>query len=445
MTIEELRTKAAEAFAGANEILQKYPTADMKWSEEDKKAFTERNQLAANLNSEYLEMEKHQKTVEEVQRGVDFYSKTRADRSKETVTDETLEAQAREQHHRAFQAVLRGRSGNVEAGRILAESEIPDSVWKRLAMGEDGSPLGKRALMSTIDSAGGFTAPDDFVAQLQKDLADTTSVAGDCRQIPTSRNLVSLPALKSHATKPKQYSSKFIGTWVNEEDRDVTAQAKQGGEDYFEIVNIPVGIYEPPLIPITFTMLEDTAINIEDELRALLVDISDTDLAYAILRGDGLMKSPKGIVPTISADSGLVVNSGSASAITYELFSNLNAALAPQYHVGAKWEFSQDTLAKIHQLKGSTNDHPLVQAFTNQDMIYGKPYRLSNHMDNPGTNTFPVLLANYKYYGLARMKALGIRVYDQMKPGMNYVYARMRVGGGVIRKQAFRVGKCAAA
>lgn len=448
--LKQLRTDAATAVEICNRLLQKYPNSDSQWSEEDRKVFTTKNEEFKVLHGQVLDLEKHEEAEEEVRRGHDYYYGGRQEgEGKQDKNAKFAREQALEVHHEAFQAIVLGQKD--VAKQILHESKVEKfEVYRGRRFSEENQDINERsivmidkhALMSSVDSAGGFLAPVDFVPQLQKDLAAMALIPGMCEMRTTSRNLIQLPGVASHATQPKSYPSKFIGKWVNEEDRTTTAQDKQGGKDYFELVNIPIGVYEPPLIPITESMREDTAVPLEPELSMLLAETAGPDLENAILTGDGAAKSPKGIIPRLSADIAFQAASGDANLATYKLFTRLNAALAPQYHPGAAWIMNQNTLAAVQELAGTTNDHPLLQPFQNTVGMFGKPIVISNFMPDIAADAFPVLLANLKLgYTLGQMSAFQVRIYDQTTPGMILLYSRWRVGGNVRRAQAMRLGK----
>lgn len=439
MDLNEVATKAAEHQEQASRLLQKYPTEPNreKWEAADKEQYEKHLQEFRDANALFKQMKSRSEEEEELKTGRDYYfGNGKSDQQEHSASDEI----AARDHMDAFLERIRGRR---ESARSIIEHSKAERfmIWNAPNKRVKPEYVDKHAIMSSIDSAGGYAAaPAEFIAQLQKDLVAASQIPAKCRMYNISSNMLSLPALASSTVDPKIWPSKFVGAWVNEEDRTVTAQAKQGGAGYFELINVPTGIYEPPQIPLTETMLEDQAMDLSGELSNVLAENTGPDLENAILTGDGLNKKPRGILTDLSGVSGFFVTSGTAGAVDYAGLCDLDAALAPQYHAGAVYVMNQKTMSKVNQLSVSAG-HYLIQPFQGLLTMFGKPIVISNLMPDVGASNYPVLLANFDGYVLAQQRTFGVRFYDQTVPSMRIVYARWRIGGGIRRKQYFRLLK----
>lgn len=443
MELAELRTKAAELQELASRILQKNitePNRD-KWPEQDKKDYESHIEKFRQADTEYRTQSKHEEEADELSRGRDYYLGNRDNgKPKDADTKEDLAEVAKRDHMAAFEAVAR-RQPEV-ALAIIANSKAEEF---EVYGGKKPVRVNKRTLMSGIDSAGGFAnAPAEFIAQLQKDLVAASPIIGKCRMYNINSNLLTLPGLVSSTVDPKIWPSKFVGQWVNEEDRGAygtaTFPTAQGGAGYFEQINIPVGIYEPKPIALTETLLEDTAIDMSGELSSVLTENSAPDMENAILTGDGLNRKPKGILTELSGVTGFFTLSGTSGVIDYPGLVNLNAALAPQYHPGSEFVMNQASMAVVQLLSVSAG-HYLVQPFNMVPSMFAKPITISNHMPSQATTAYPVLLGNFDGYALVQQRAFSVRFYDQMAPYMRIITARWRIGGAIRRRQYFRLLK----
>ena len=174
-----------------------------------------------------------------------------------------------------------------------------------------------KALNVSTDTAGGYLATPDFVAEVLKKVVEVNPLRSIARVGTTGAGSVILPSQTGRPT----------GSWVGEtEDRSST-------EGQYGQIEIP--IHEAACyIDVSNKLLEDAAVNIEAEISSDLATEFARLEGVAFLNGNGV-KSPSGFMLDAGIDS---VISGAATSITsdglislfYSLrggFENLNRSV----------------------------------------------------------------------------------------------------------------------
>lgn len=324
-------------------------------------------------------------------------------------------------HRKAFEAYMKG--GEAAATNVLMKS---------------GAPAETYALLGTQDDLGGFLVPEDFRTEVIKDMAGAAVVrAAGARVVPTSRSQLVFPSIKRNTgTYDDQYSSNVAGSWRVEgaQGTDGSAPARQN-QPTFGQERIPVHIWQPDAIVLTPEFLQDSAVPVESIIAELLGEVRALDEDSAFILGDGVVK-PQGLL-----EAGIsTVNSGAASNVTFggivDTFTNLPA----QYRQGAAWLMCSATYGEILKLNTGTGGTYIIPPNSLPGTLMGKPVFFSEFMPvcTTGANK-PIVFGNFRYYVIAERTDFRLqRLVERFAPNVG-IMATARVGGQVVRKNAFRV------
>ncbi len=288
-----------------------------------------------------------------------------------------------------------------------------------------------KSLRVADDSAGGYLAPDEFVAEVVKGIVERSPVRQAVRVGSTSAGSVILPKRTGRPT----------GHWVGEtEDRQET------GSTYGQL-EIPV--HEMACyVDVSQRLLEDSAVNVEGEVAFDLAEEFGRLEALAFMQGDGV-KKPVGVMESAGVAYTFSGNASTLGTAPADLLIDAFYALPAYYRARAVWMMNSKTLAAVRKLKdGSTGAflwQPGLVASTPQTIL-GIPVVEDPTMDDIGAAAEPIIIGDF---------ASAYRVYDRVglsvmrdpftvaTKGLVRFHARRRVGGGLVLAEALRKIRCA--
>jgi HK97 family phage major capsid protein len=299
-------------------------------------------------------------------------------------------------------------------------------------------PEERQALVGNIGALGGALVTEDFRAEVVKNLAGfSVMLASGIRVVPCSSNTLVFPSIAG-GTDP--WSTGVAGTWrpAGSVGTDGTAPAVQN-QPTFGNERIPVHEWQPDAVVVDPSLLEDSAVPLESILAESIAETQGLDFDYAFLRGDGIGK-PRGIHDYIGAGVS-AVNSGSASAIAYNGLLDLTYTLPAQYRDAAVYYMKGTTFASVLKLKDSTST-PMIYTSSLPGTIFGKKVWITEHMPAEGSDTYPILFGNPRFYVVAQRRDLRVqRLIERFAPNVAFL-PTARVGGGLVRTVAFVAQKC---
>lgn len=200
-----------------------------------------------------------------------------------------------------FRQEIVDRIDAIEAGNgrpQLAQSPANDAFKNYIRHGKEGISDAYRAeLVKNDDVAGGYiTAPPQFEAVIVKTVSEFSPI----RQYATVQNITTGGVILPIQTEAP------TAHWVGEtEDRGTGTTIKYG--------QVTIDIHEASaFIDVSAQLLEDAAINVEQEVGVELGKAFARLEAAAYMAGDGF-KKPLGILNTAGVE---VINSGLATEIT---------------------------------------------------------------------------------------------------------------------------------
>lgn len=322
-------------------------------------------------------------------------------------------------HNEAFHRYLRG-------GPTALRPEEVQEFWV--------SPSETHALSSVVGELGGFLAPPDFRAEVVRDLPGFAVIRPLARVEPTGGNVLQLPSVKPATSNPNIYSSGYTGAWKPE--NYVTGGTAPSTQDApkFGLESIPVHIWQPNAVEIPITLLQDSKADVNGILAEIIAETWGLDEDAGFINGSGVGQ-PLGILNTTTIST---VNSGSSGNITYNGLVDLYSNLPAQYRRNATILTSSLGYAQI--LKLQDDDHrPLYPPGTDVEQFLKKPFAFSEFVTAPAAAAKAVVIGDFRYYGIADREELRIQRLNEVYAPNVGVLAMARVGGQVLRANAFRI------
>ncbi|MFY7761005.1 phage major capsid protein [Aquidulcibacter sp.] len=292
------------------------------------------------------------------------------------------------------------------------------------------SPEEVKALSVAPDTAGGYLAPADFVAEVVKGIVDFSPVRQAARVGQTAAAEVQLPRRTGRPT----------ARWSGETEDRVESSSTYG--------QIEIAINEmTAFTDVSQRLLEDSAINVESEVAFDLAEEFGRLEGVALVNGDGV-KKPLGFMTDSTVTA---INSGAAATLGTNPADTLIGflyALSPFYRANGAWMMNGSTLATIRRLKDTTGQYlwqPSLQE-GQPETILGRPVIEAPDMASIGANAEPIAFGDfnrgYRIYDRVSMSVMR-DPYTVATKGLVRYHARRRVGGAVVLAEAIRKLRCA--
>lgn len=314
-----------------------------------------------------------------------------------------------------------------------AEAEVETRAFShfiragREAMGADEI----RSLRVADDTAGGYLAPDQFVAELLRNVVQFSPIRSVARVANTASGAVILP----------KRTGTLTAAWVGETAaRPDTAPAY--GQNRYPVHELAC------YVDVSNAMLEDSALDVAAELSFDFAEEFGKAEGTAFLTGSGSLK-PAGIMN--DADITNTV-SGDASKVTADGLIQLYHDLPAAYRANGVWLMNSNTVATVRKLKDSVTGAYLLLpagiAGAPATTLLGRPVLECPDLDDVGAGAFPVVFGDFMQ-GFRIFDRVNLSVlrdpYSQAANGMTRFHARRRLAAGVAKAEAFRKLKIAAA
>lgn len=232
--------------------------------------------------------------------------------------------------------------------------------------------------------------------------------------------------------------------WVGEASSRTTTNSPVLGK-----LMIPVHeLYANPKA--TQKVLDDASIDMEAWLTGKVAAKFARDEATAFISGNGINK-PRGIASyasgtDITQEQIEQVNTGSASAFTWDGFMDLQNALKEDYQRNACFLFRRTSNAAIMKLKDGAG-HSIFNMYFDKNVglqptLMGSPAYFAADMPAVATNALAVAYGDFKA-GYQIVDRMGLRILRDPYSDKPYVgfYTTKRVGGGVKNFEAIKLGK----
>jgi HK97 family phage major capsid protein len=291
-----------------------------------------------------------------------------------------------------------------------------------------------KALNVSADTAGGYLAPTEYVREIIKGVTEISPARAIVRVRQTANKSIQIP----------KRTGQFAAQWV----------AEQGTKS--ETTGLAYGLEELPvhelyaLIDMSNQMLEDTAFDMESEIRMEASEQFAVAEGAAVVSGSGVGK-PEGILTnssvgeTVSGSAATIADADGQANGLMTLFHALKTA----YSRNASWALNRVTLGSVRKLKDADKNYIWMPGLANgvPNTILGAAYVEMPDMPNEGAGTYPIAFGDFRraYTLVDRISMEMLRdPYTQATSGNIRFIFRRRLGGQVVLAEAIRKLKCAA-
>ncbi len=296
------------------------------------------------------------------------------------------------EHDHALDAATRsGGDGNrPEAAALrsfLAQGLSALSPEQRNAMNARVNPDIRAAMSTTTSSEGGYTVAQEYHRQL----TEAMKLMGGVRQAATVFRTGTGAQMSFPTADATSEEGEIVG-----QNAPVT-----GGDTAFGLANLDVSKYSSKKIALPFELLQDSMIDIEAYIQALLATRIGriTNRHYTVGTGTG---QPRGV--STAAQVGKVAATGQTATVTYDDLVDLEHSVDPAYRGAASYMFHDDTLKAIRKIKDG-NGRPIFVPGYEQgnpggapDRVMGRITHINQHMAPMAANARSILFGDLSKY-----------------------------------------------
>jgi HK97 family phage major capsid protein len=282
-----------------------------------------------------------------------------------------------------------------------------------------------RALLASNDTAGGYLAPEAFVAELDRNLVNFSPV----------RSVARVSTIAAGAAVLPRRTGRLTATWVGEQQPRPETQPAFG-TDRFDVKELAC------YVDVASAMLEDAAFDVGAELAFDFAEEFGRAEGAAFVNGDGVMQ-PGGFL----SDSRIAYTpSGDATGLGTSVDALIDCfhAVHPSYRQTGVWMMNGKTLAALRKFRDALGMYFVqIAGIENspQTTFLGRPVIEAPDMPNIAANAEPIVFGDFSvgYRVFDRLSLSVLRdPYSQAALGMTRFHARRRVAGGVRRPEAIR-------
>jgi HK97 family phage major capsid protein len=283
------------------------------------------------------------------------------------------------------------------------------------------APDEAKSLRVSDNTAGGYLSPDQFNAELDRNIVLFSPVRQVARVLPTGSPAVLWPKRLGGMT----------ATWVGETGARPETTVTFGNSRYpvFELA---------AWVDVSNAMLEDTTFDIASLLSFEFAE------EFGRAEGAAFVNGASEITPSgFMNDPGLAVTiSGAASALTPDGLMNLYHSIKTPYRANAVWAMNSNTVGACRKLKDGQGNYILSQggmANSPVTTILGRPVIEMPDVPDVAPNSFPIVFGDFSngYRIFDRISLSVLRdPYSQATNGMTRFHGRRRVAGGLGKTEA---------
>ena len=289
-----------------------------------------------------------------------------------------------------------------------------------------------KALGITNDTTGGYLAPVEYVREIIKGVTEISPV----------RSLVRVRTTVSKALNIPKRTGQFSASWVADQGTRSETDGLRWG-----MLEIPTHeLYA--LIDISEQNLEDSAFDLESEIRMEATEQFEVAEGLAVVSGSGIGR-PEGW--QTNADVGNTVSGTAATIADANGQANglitLKHAIKTAYTRNASWALNRTTLGSVRKLKDGQNNYIWMPglAMGKPNTIDGDPYVEVPDMPSEAANAYPIAYGDFNraYTLVDRINMVALRdPFTQATSGNIRFIIRRRLGGQVVLAEAIRKLKC---
>lgn len=278
-------------------------------------------------------------------------------------------------------------------------SELSPEQRQVLQDARQNLPNEVRAQAAGTDSAGGFTVPEDFSGEIDRQMAAWGPMwdANIVRELPTG-NGRRLP-------------------WPTINDTGNTGRIKaenasvddDGTDDaVFSEVQLDAYVYDTGMVRVPIELLQDSAFDMEALLNDLFGERLGRTANTALTTGTGTAQ-PNGIVTAAGAGP----TTAAGTAVTGDELIDLLHSIDPAYRASPKsrWMFNDSTLAAIRKLKDGQGNYLWQMGDVRSgepSQILGHPYSVNQAMASIAVNNRAVLFGDFSRYIVRKVRGFDV-------------------------------------
>lgn len=349
----ELRRKNGELHAKMTGLLTKAHEENRELSAEEKEEW---DRIEAEYVSRQGEITKHE-TAEKRELEHNALDSRRAGREGNGGS-QTPEAEQREKVNAAFRAFLTQNPGTWdEETRALILSRQTDLPPEIRALGLTGA-------------AGGFTVPEDFMAELDRALLSFSGIAQAARTINTSGGA----AMPWPTVNDSGNSGQLLAEGVAADDAT---------DPTFAAITFDAFVYTSRILRVANQLLQDSAFPLERELPLMLGERLGRIMNAHGTTGTG-SSQPRGVVTAVLADT-TPIPAASATAIAYGDLVDLQHGVDPSYRARNPVWMLHDLILKAIKKLIDLDGRPIWGAgiaVREPDTILGHRFFINQDMDS---------------------------------------------------------------
>lgn len=323
----------------------------------------------------------------------------------------TKDAEKKELEKKAFFQFC--RYGGVEEG-------LQEHLKKASAI----APEDIKVLSLSDNTQAGYLAPSEFINSILKDEVEFSPLRALATVRQTSRTSIQAP----------RRSASLAASWVGEGGTISEDTALRYAQEEIHTHKLTARK------DVEIEMLQDSAFDLEAELRAEFAEQFGVSEGTAFVAGNGVMK-PEGL--TSSAAGGVTGNSTAGTIDNaddiFDLYHNLKTA----YVNGASWGARRATLSSIRKLKDGQGQYLLQPGMNGAParMMLGAPVNEMPDMPAIATGVKALYFGNIRraYWIVDRISMSMLRdPYTDGASGQVRFIAIKRVGGQVVLSDALK-------
>lgn len=173
----------------------------------------------------------------------------------------------------------------------------------------------------------------------------------------------------------------------------------------FGSVTLKAYTYRTPIIPVSQTLIQDSAFNLDAVLTSLLGDSFSRGVNEQLTTGDGTGK-PTGIVTAATA----CTTQAAATSIKLDDIIDLIKSVNSAYARNGKFMFNRNTLWELAKIKDQTGRYIWQDSARDGTpaTLFGKQYVLNDDMADIGAGNASVLFGDLSKYKIRMVKSFSV-------------------------------------
>jgi HK97 family phage major capsid protein len=313
---------------------------------------------------------------------------------------------------KSYRDYQRKRNGATALDVMVDTDEYREGFYEYLATGQDRVPKTPeiaaeiRALSKATAGAGGNLVPTEF----RRQLIDALREYGVMRQLSTvittdGGETINVPNVSSHG----------VSTWTAEN------AAITESDDAFGTLALSA-YANSRAMKVSWQLLQDSAFDLEAYIRAQFGISTGVLENTAYVVGDGSGK-PTGITTQTTAGVTLANGTGgvtgfstSGAATGADALIQLKYSVLAPYRRNASWLVNDSTIAKVAQLKDTTNQYIWQPGLTAgaPDTLLGAPVYTDPDIPAMGASAKSVLYGDFSWYWIRDVNGIVIQRLNEL-------------------------------